>query len=194
MNEQPAGWYLDPTGRHQGRYWNGTDWSAHVVDDGIQGIDPSLASTGPSIQEPHSEQAGQGADETPTRRAPRWFVIVGVLAIAGIGGFLLYRTSASNSQANSFDNKAASACSEAAAVVTDYTAGERPAQSARSTLEHAEKTLQAAAHRYPAYQPIVQNIAALSHDIEAGSAQPSPADLANLNSFCGRARPPTTTR
>lgn len=36
----PAQWYPDPMGRHQFRYWDGTQWTAHVADDGRAGQDP----------------------------------------------------------------------------------------------------------------------------------------------------------
>jgi len=29
---QPAAWLSDPTGRHERRYWDGSRWTAHVVD------------------------------------------------------------------------------------------------------------------------------------------------------------------
>jgi len=35
-----AGWYRDPSTRHQWRYFDGTAWTAHVADDGIATIDP----------------------------------------------------------------------------------------------------------------------------------------------------------
>jgi putative membrane protein len=34
------GWFADPTGRHQARYWNGMAWSESVSDDGVTGVDP----------------------------------------------------------------------------------------------------------------------------------------------------------
>lgn len=35
----PAEWRADPAGRHQWRYWNGADWTEHVADDGVPGVD-----------------------------------------------------------------------------------------------------------------------------------------------------------
>jgi hypothetical protein len=35
----PAGWAVDPTGRHQLRWWDGTAWTSAVHDDGVQGTD-----------------------------------------------------------------------------------------------------------------------------------------------------------
>lgn len=40
MSTTPANWYPDPTQRHELRYWDGTAWSAHVSDRGVQGNDP----------------------------------------------------------------------------------------------------------------------------------------------------------
>lgn len=36
----PAQWCPDPTGAHQLRYWDGTQWTAQVADDGQQSVDP----------------------------------------------------------------------------------------------------------------------------------------------------------
>jgi hypothetical protein len=36
----PPAWAPDPTGRHQWRWWGGTDWTDHVADDGVAGEDP----------------------------------------------------------------------------------------------------------------------------------------------------------
>lgn len=36
----PAGWFPDPTGRHQTRYWDGAAWTSHVSDNGAGSIDP----------------------------------------------------------------------------------------------------------------------------------------------------------
>lgn len=36
----PAGWYADPLGNHQLRYWDGWQWTQHVADHGVQKVDP----------------------------------------------------------------------------------------------------------------------------------------------------------
>lgn len=36
----PAGWYADPSGRHQHRYWDGTRWTPWVADAGVTSRDP----------------------------------------------------------------------------------------------------------------------------------------------------------
>jgi hypothetical protein len=39
----PAGWYPDPSGRFEQRYWDGTQWTEHVARQGQQYTDPPVA-------------------------------------------------------------------------------------------------------------------------------------------------------
>lgn len=43
----PAGWFADPSGRHELRYWDGGIWTAHVSDHGAQSQDPISESSVP---------------------------------------------------------------------------------------------------------------------------------------------------
>jgi uncharacterized protein YxjI len=36
----PAGWFPDPMGRHEQRYWDGVQWTEHVASHGRQSVDP----------------------------------------------------------------------------------------------------------------------------------------------------------
>lgn len=38
--DTPAGWYADPMGRHQYRWYDGTQWTDHVASGGVQSTDP----------------------------------------------------------------------------------------------------------------------------------------------------------
>jgi len=40
MDTAAPGWLTDPSHRHELRYWNGINWTQHVSDNGIQGVDP----------------------------------------------------------------------------------------------------------------------------------------------------------
>jgi hypothetical protein len=40
LERDGAGWHPDPTGAHDHRYWNGTRWTDHVADAGVQSLDP----------------------------------------------------------------------------------------------------------------------------------------------------------
>src|SRR6516165_7213418 len=46
----PAGWYADPAGRHEYRYWDGTYWTAGVANGGITATDPLEAPPRPAQQ------------------------------------------------------------------------------------------------------------------------------------------------
>ena len=39
----PAGWYADPSGRYELRYWDGGAWTEHVARNGQQFTDPPVA-------------------------------------------------------------------------------------------------------------------------------------------------------
>jgi hypothetical protein len=39
----PAGWYADPAGRYELRYWDGGQWTEHVARGGTQFTDPPVA-------------------------------------------------------------------------------------------------------------------------------------------------------
>ena len=35
-----AGWYHDPLGHHDQRYWDGDEWTDRVLAGGVEGLDP----------------------------------------------------------------------------------------------------------------------------------------------------------
>jgi len=45
MTDYAAGWYNDPYGRFQQRYWDGSAWTEHVTTNGAQQVDPMGSST-----------------------------------------------------------------------------------------------------------------------------------------------------
>jgi uncharacterized protein YxjI len=40
--DRPANWYPDPSGRHELRYWDGSQWTEHVASHGRQSTDPPV--------------------------------------------------------------------------------------------------------------------------------------------------------
>ncbi|MET0150207.1 MAG: DUF2510 domain-containing protein, partial [Acidimicrobiales bacterium] len=90
------GWYADPNGRHEYRYWDGATWSDQVSDGGVVSTDPPTAQ-GPTAATPTVEEGAaapvapvaMGGADTPYvppggdtgegRKLP-----VGVLALAGL--------------------------------------------------------------------------------------------------------------
>lgn len=43
VSAAPAGWYADPAGRFELRYWDGGTWTEHVSRGGAQFVDPPVA-------------------------------------------------------------------------------------------------------------------------------------------------------
>jgi hypothetical protein len=64
-----AGWYPDPRGRHEHRYFDGTAWTDHVADGGRPSTDPVDAPAEPSRSAPAS--SGFGTTPFPRRRPTR---------------------------------------------------------------------------------------------------------------------------
>jgi uncharacterized protein YxjI len=51
--QHPAGWYPDPFGRHESRYWDGKRWTEHVASHGRQAVDPPTnAQPVPTVNRP----------------------------------------------------------------------------------------------------------------------------------------------
>ena len=42
VQTSPAGWYADPLGRHQMRYFDGNQWTEHVASNGRTAVDPPV--------------------------------------------------------------------------------------------------------------------------------------------------------
>ena len=68
MSDTPASWQPDPTGRHDHRYWDGTQWTDHVADAGVAGTDPY---DGPAPADDGGAGAA-GTDAEAAGAAPTW--------------------------------------------------------------------------------------------------------------------------
>ncbi|MET0421530.1 MAG: DUF4328 domain-containing protein, partial [Acidimicrobiia bacterium] len=62
----PAHWAADPSGRHQHRYWDGSEWTDHVADAGVAALDP-LVPTAPTLP---AEVVTPAATDTATAWPP----------------------------------------------------------------------------------------------------------------------------
>ena len=69
VDPSAPGWYPDPTGRHERRYWSGIRWSRHVDDAGQRADDP--LDTGPvpvtTLQSERPRAAAQPRPAQPER-------------------------------------------------------------------------------------------------------------------------------
>lgn len=72
MTQPAPDWYPDPLGRHDHRYWDGTRWTEHVADQGIQAVDPLPGATAPTGVDADTDTgtdldaASDGADDLPS--------------------------------------------------------------------------------------------------------------------------------
>ncbi|MCU1352709.1 MAG: Scramblase [Acidimicrobiales bacterium] len=104
MANPDPGWHNDPTGRHQHRFWDGTEWTDQVADVGVTGSDPMTPATGPTAEtapagapseppgQPAPVPAGAGADgpAAPARsksKVPLLIAAAVVLAVV-VGGLI----------------------------------------------------------------------------------------------------------
>jgi Protein of unknown function (DUF2510) len=84
------GWYPDPTGRHEYRFWSGTEWSRHVDDAGMRSFDvlESLVE-GPTYVVPAARGPRSREDKVVRgrrrRRRRRRFALVAVVLAAALG-------------------------------------------------------------------------------------------------------------
>ncbi len=92
----PAGWYQDPTGQGDARYWNGASWTesvdrggatVNVPIDPSQALVPPLAGTQVSIPSPAS--GNQSVNVTSNRRSPVGAIIGGVFVVLAIVAILV---------------------------------------------------------------------------------------------------------
>lgn len=61
MSQVPAGWFNDPYGRFQQRYWDGARWTEHVATEGRAMVDPMGASPVVPFATPASALDGDAA-------------------------------------------------------------------------------------------------------------------------------------
>ncbi|KAA1424343.1 AIM24 family protein [Nocardioides antri] len=60
-----AAWHPDPTGRHELRYWDGTQWTEHVSDGGVQSVSPLNPPEEPAAESSADTSAAEAATDRP---------------------------------------------------------------------------------------------------------------------------------
>lgn len=92
MSQIPGSWLEDPSGKDQLRYWDGSEWTAHVISDGIQSIDPIGAVPSVVVDTPATGRpVGRGLAfldrlAPDSRERPRPGTST---AVAGLGGVVI---------------------------------------------------------------------------------------------------------
>jgi Protein of unknown function (DUF2510) len=110
---QPAGWYADPSRRHERRYWDGSQWGDDVSDAGLVSHDQATPNPPPAPAEATQatpSRAAAPSDIPPTAAATAppvrrkrsragivWLAILAaVLFVVGIVGFAVGRSADSD--------------------------------------------------------------------------------------------------
>lgn len=74
----PPGWYADPSGRHEGRYWDGTAWTMMVADRGATTTDPAgLQVPAPNAPPPAPPPPPPPSAGPPSIAAPVGYRVLG---------------------------------------------------------------------------------------------------------------------
>lgn len=99
----PAGWYHDPTGQGDGRYWNGVSWTEAVDRAGTTynvPIDPSLAQVPPTpgtqIAQPMPQAVPQTVNVSSSKSSPWGAIIGGLVAVIAIIALIVALTNSSS--------------------------------------------------------------------------------------------------
>lgn len=80
--QRSAGWYPDPAGRHQHRYWDGAGWTTEVADAGVAFEEEEGS--------PETPRTAVVRDRGSRRRIGVGLAVVGVALLApGLTGFLV---------------------------------------------------------------------------------------------------------
>ena len=74
--QYPAGWFPDPLGRYEHRWFNGTTWTSDVASDGQRYVDPLGISPGPAYGT-YGQGAGPASGNGPATAA----LVLGLVAV-----------------------------------------------------------------------------------------------------------------
>ncbi|HUF97076.1 MAG TPA: DUF2510 domain-containing protein [Ilumatobacter sp.] len=92
-NPTPAGWFPDPLGRHEHRYFNGQTWTADVADGGQRRVDPLGTSPGSGFgggsPNNFSSNAGGSGGSTAAMVCGIIAVLIAWIPFLVVGGLIL---------------------------------------------------------------------------------------------------------
>src|SRR3954469_23003977 len=126
-NMTNAGWHPDPLARHQLRYFDGEQWTPHVVDESVLSFDPLAASPLDEVDDTATDSPS--GSSTPARaRRIRGLVLVAILVVV-VGAALGAVAFASSSSA-----KTTTTVHGSFIVVNAYDASPRPGASSGRCL------------------------------------------------------------
>ncbi|MGH9136051.1 MAG: DUF2510 domain-containing protein [Acidimicrobiales bacterium] len=85
------GWHVDPSGRHQLRWWDGSTFTDQVADAGAVTTDPGVAPAYAAAPPTPAAMSDFIVVPKPRRQLPLVLAAVGAVLVVGAGAFLLLR-------------------------------------------------------------------------------------------------------
>jgi hypothetical protein len=88
-SQPDAGWYRDPSGRHEHRWWDGHEWTPYVITLGLRSVDYGDDPL-PTTPAPESDAAASESEVAVTpATAERWRWPLAVWCTVSVGAMLL---------------------------------------------------------------------------------------------------------
>ena len=137
MTQPVAGWYRDPSKRHEHRWWDGTAWTPHVMTLGLRSVDyggdaAEVVEAVEAVDETAAEPAAEGevvVDPRPARWPTAvWGTVVSGAAFLVVGAVLPWAEASSGSASFSsmgIDGNGGATLAAALAVVVLLAIGRR---------------------------------------------------------------------
>jgi LytR cell envelope-related transcriptional attenuator/Protein of unknown function (DUF2510) len=131
----PPQWAPDPTGRHDYRYWDGSEWSEHAADGSVPPGPPPEAAAPPPTRAPaqsgpRTETAGRR--RRGSKRGGYWLgVLTGAVMVAGAVAVAVFGFRVSVNSKGTNTRKVSSATSTTRAATTTTVNPGRPVQQVR---------------------------------------------------------------
>lgn len=157
LHVSDAGWFPDPTGRFQQRYWDGDRWSEHVANGTRRATDPlevaAPAPTGPA---------------RPSSSSRRTLVIFGALAVAAVAAYVALGAADDGPWSGGGSSLAQRACGNARAALEEFSRAERSAPSTIQALEDASDDAHSAVVLDAKWRPLSRSIVGARNELAHG--------------------------
>ncbi|MGH9036845.1 MAG: RDD family protein [Acidimicrobiia bacterium] len=85
-----AGWYRDPSGRFELRYWDGTTWSEHVASSGVMYVDPPAPAPPTAAMVSAPTSLGEIRLASLWQRAGAFLLELFLMSVTAIVGWLVW--------------------------------------------------------------------------------------------------------
>lgn len=113
----PAGWYPDPTSKHELRYWDGYAWADNVSNRGVAATDPLGGTPMPPPSEAAAKAQQGPPPAAPKSKTPLIIAIAAGVVVIAVVAFLLLRGDDSGTKVTQLGDKPATFADDVSDVV-----------------------------------------------------------------------------